>query len=124
MQQPQLFHEDIFEALRTDIMALGGFKAVGLVLFPDKEHKAGDYLSTCLNTTRPEKLDPAQVHVIKKMAAKVGSYATVFFECDGCNLSRPEPIEPEDERARLQREFIGAVEKLDAIKCQLGRFES
>ena len=123
MQQPELFHEDIYEALRTDIMALGGYKAVGLVLFPDKEHKAGDYLSTCLNTARPEKLDPAQVHLIKKMAAKMGSYATHYFDCDNCNLSRSDPIRPEDARAKLQHDFIAAVQRLDSIKTQLGRFE-
>ena len=67
MQQP-LFHEDIFEAIRTDIMASGGMKAVGLTLFPEKGAKAGDYLSTGLNPVRPEKLDIEQVMVIKRLA--------------------------------------------------------
>lgn len=121
MNQEKLFHEDIYEALRTDVMALGGYKKVGLVLFPEKADKAGDYLSTCLNTARNEKLDPAQTLLVKKMAAQVGSYATKTFENQECNLAPPERIEPEDELAKLQRMYIDSVETQKQITGRMER---
>ena len=123
MQQNSLFHEDIYEALRTDVMASGGFKKVGSLLFPEKPaDKAGELLSTCLNTARPEKLDPQQVTMIKKLAKGSGSFATVFFECDDIGLSHPTPIEPEDEKARLQRAYIESVKALSALASKLEKF--
>ncbi len=123
MQQNSLFHEDIYEALRTDVMASGGFKKVGSLLFPEKSaDKAGELLSTCLNTTRPEKLDPQQVVMIKKLAKAQGSFAAVFYECDDIGLSHPTTIEPEDEKARLQREYIESVKALSALASKLEKF--
>ena len=121
MQQNELFHEDIFEALRTDIMALGGMKKVGHMLWPDKApSKAGENLSSCLNESRPEKLDPNQVLFIKREAKQVGSFATQYFESDEIGMTRPTPIEPEDEKAQLEREFIEAQKNLTRM---LGRIE-
>ena len=119
MEQTPLFFEDVYEAIKTDVMALGGAKAVGLILWPEKKEKAGDYLNTCLNRARPEKLDPEQVELIIKLAKEAGSYATRYFQCDNTGFTRPTPIEPEDERAKLERDFIEAVKHLDGIKKQL-----
>jgi hypothetical protein len=120
MTQDKLFHEDIYEALRTDIMAAGGTKVVGLVLFPEKTHKAGDYLATCLNHTRNEKLDPEQILVIKRLAAKAGCYATHRFEEADLGMTNAQPIEPEDEKARIQREVVKAA---DIFKQYVERLE-
>lgn len=119
MRQNELFHEDIYEALRTDILALGGTKKVGLLLWPEKKLKAGDHLNNCLNSTRNEKLDAEQILLIKSEAKKAGSFATVFFECDEIGMTRPSPIEPEDQKAALQREFISTVEGLNTLAGKL-----
>lgn len=122
MQQEALFHEDIYEALRTDILALGGFKKVGAMLWPEKTaDKAGENLNNCLNRTRPEKLDGEQVLLIKRSAKQVGSFATVMFEMDDIGMTRPTPIEPEDEMAALQRQFI---ESQKSMSLMLKRMES
>lgn len=122
MQQERLFHEDIYEALRTDILALGGFKKVGSMLWPEKlADKAGENLNNCLNRTRPEKLDAEQILLIKREAKKVGSFAALLFEMDDIGMSHPTPIEPEDEYAKLQREFIHAQEEMGRM---LKRMES
>lgn len=122
MNQQPLFHEDIYEALRTDIGACGGSKKVGVALFPEKSaDKAGELLNNCLNVTRPEKLSPEQMLLIKRLAKQHGSFATVLFECDDIGLTHPTPIEPEDQKAILQRDFINAIGKLEQIKNQLGR---
>jgi hypothetical protein len=122
MDQQALFHEDVYEALRTDIMACGGMKQVGAALYPEKlVDKASELLNNCLNITRPEKLSPEQVLFIKRLAKQHGSFAVVMFECDEIGLTHPAPIEPEDQKAILQREFIAAIDKLDRLKSQMGR---
>lgn len=119
-QQHRLFHEDIYEALKTDVQACGGAKKVGSALFPEKAaDKAGELLNNCLNSDRPEKLSVEQVILLKKIAKQHGSFATVFFECDEIGLSHPTPIEPEDEKARLQREFIASVQMLEKIRGRM-----
>jgi hypothetical protein len=124
MQQP-LFHEDVYEALRTDVMALGGFKRVGAVLWPElAADKAGERLNACMDRGRREKLDVEQLMLIGRMAREIGSYATVFFLAEDCGFSRPTPIDPEDEKSRLQKDFITAVEKLSTLQAQLQRAEA
>jgi hypothetical protein len=122
MTQEPLFFEDIYEAIRTDVMAMGGFKRVGAMLWPEKmADKAGEHLNNCLNRTRQEKLDPEQVLFIKREAKKRGSYATLFYEADDVGMTRGQPIEPEDERAKLQRQFIESTRLLEQM---VGRMQS
>lgn len=124
MTQQSLFFEDIYEALRTDIMALGGPKNVGHMLWPDKPaDKAGELLNNCLNRTRNEKLDPEQVQFIKREARKRGSFATAYFCCDDAGFARPQPLEPEDEAAKLQRKFIAATAEMRELMVKLERLQ-
>ena len=122
MQQDSLFHEDIYDALGTDIKHIGGFKKVGSMLWPDKPaDKAGENLNNCLNRTRPEKLDPEQIMFVIREAKKVGGFATLFFMADDAGFSRPQPIEPEDERAALQRQAIDAIGQFKTLVTRLER---
>lgn len=122
MNQGALFHEDIYSAYRTDVQAAGGFKAMGSKLKPSlKPDKAGEWLSQCLTADRPEKLSLEDQIFIKAEARKHNSFAALTFEMQELCMSMPTPIEPEDERARLQRDFIAAVGQLETIKKQLGR---
>lgn len=114
--QIELIYEDIYEAIRADVMVIGGPKAVGSELWPTmKVNEASTRLNNCLNRTRPEKLDPEEVLHIKRLARKKGSYSIVHFEADEIGITRAEPIDPEDEIANLQREFnqnVGALSQL------------
>jgi hypothetical protein len=122
VKQQSFFHEDIYEALSTDISAAGGPKVVGHKLRPTmKPDGAGEWLKTCLNRNRAEKLSPEDVMLIKRLAREVGSFAALTFEMSELNMTMPTPVEPEDERARLQREFIQAVSSLKQIEKQLGK---
>ncbi len=121
MEQEALFLEDELEALKVDIARLGGMKVVGYQLWPDKSpDKAGEYLSACLNRDRREKLDYSQVIWIKREARKVGSFAAQRYENQVCGFAEPVPVEPEDEAARLMREFCAAK---DQMARMLGRME-
>jgi len=124
MTQQALFYEDVYEALRVDIMALGGSKKVGSMLWPEKSiDKAAELLNNCLNRDRPEKFDLEQTLLIKRAAKEVGSYATLFFECDDAGFTRPHPIEPEDEAAKLQREFIGSVKRMEQLATRIEKLQ-
>lgn len=122
MNQLPLMCEDIFEALRVDVMALGGAKKVGCLLWPElSADKAGEALNNCLNRTRREKLDIEQVMLIARNAKEVGSYAAMTFMAQGCGFTVPEPVHPEDEKAKLQRAFIESVELQRRILAQMER---
>lgn len=122
MQQEPLFHEDIYEAIRTACMALGGMKRVGVMLKPDHSaDKAGEWLNNCLNQTRPEKLDPEQIQFISREARKANCHAIATFQNSDAGYAPPIPIEPEDEKARLQREYIASVKAQQRITEKLER---
>lgn len=122
MDQVELFHEDIYEALRTCIQALGGPKKVGSVLWPEPTvEKAGNRLNDCINVQRREQLNPEQVLWILTESRKIGCHAAMYFIADNCDYQRPEPIEPEDEQAKLMREFIQMGKRMEKISAQMSR---
>jgi len=122
MNQAELFHEDAYDALRTDIAFLGGNKTVGAMLWPKMSpDKAGEKLASCLNRGRPEKLDYEEVLFIQREAARVGSLASLTFSADFTSIHRPVVIQPEDERAKLQKDYIAAVQTISQIAKRLER---
>lgn len=102
-----LFHESLCDALRECIAVCGGMKAVGAKLWPEKDADyAGRALADCLNDAKRDKLSPEQVLLILRMARAHGCHAGMAFIARDLGYSDPQPIEPEDERAALQRQFI------------------
>ncbi len=125
MNQQSLFHEDVYEALQTDVQACGGNKVVGSLLYAEMPpDKAGEKLARCLNQHHQQELKPDQVSLIIKQASKGNSFATIYFICQEANLSQPERIEPEDEKAKLQREFIQMGESMKKMLEQIQRQET
>ena len=125
MTQAELFHEDIYEALRTCVGALGGAKKVGVALRPEMAaDKAGNWLNDCLNTAKRDKLDIEQVLFILKESRKVGCHAAMFFIADDCDYQRPEPVEPKDEIAELQKAFIQSVHQNQKILERMEKMQS
>jgi hypothetical protein len=122
MRQAELFHDDVFDALRTDIQALGGAKKVGALLWPKlSPDKAGEKLSSCLNRQRAEKLDPEDILFIQREAARVGSVASLTYIADYVSIHRPVIIEPDDEKAQLQKDYIAATRAIAQIAQRLER---
>lgn len=114
--QDRLFCEDINEALREIVNALGGPKKVGPMLWPEKTvDQSHSLLLACLNVERKERLTPEQVMLLLREGRGAGCHVGVYFICDQAGYDRPAPIEPEDELARLQREYIAAVAALKTL---------
>jgi hypothetical protein len=117
--QPALFYDDIYDALRDVVTALGGPKAVGVRLWPDKGvTMAHTALLNCLDRNRPEKISTTQFVTLLKWAREANCHAAMQYLCAECGYAAT-PIEPEDEHARLQREFIGAVNTLKTLAPKL-----
>lgn len=110
MLQEELFHEDFRDALRHVVSALGGPKRVGCELQPAfTADRARCWLSHCLDESRPEKFDIEHVVQILRMARQKGLHSAFAFLAGELGYEEPRPVEPEDEQAKLQREYIEAV---------------
>lgn len=122
-EQPELFYDSFLEALRDDVNACGGPKEVGCWFWPEKSlETARNSVNDRLNIERRDRFTNDQERlIIRKARERRGFSAAIAFLCDDTGFERPRPKEPEDERARLQREFVDSVRRLDAISEQLGR---
>ena len=119
---PSLFHESLADALRDCIAACGGLKAVGKLLWPEKDADiAGRVLADCMNEAKREKLSPEQVLLLLRMAREKGCHAGATFIMRDLGYTDPQPIEPEDERAKLQREFIEASRHMARLADRIER---
>ena len=122
MSQDALFYESLADALRAVVQAMGGAKPVGSKLWPEKTpDAAARQLNDCLNESRPEKLSPEQVLWLLAAGRQVGCHAAMNYLAREAGYSDPLPVEPEDERARLQREYIEATKALQAIAGRIER---
>lgn len=102
--------ECLNDAILEAINAIGGKKAVGAKLKPDRDPTdAGKWLSDCLNPLRNERLTPDQLAYIRKHARMVGCHILAAYELQEAGYAAPQPVEPECERAALQRTFIESV---------------
>lgn len=122
VQQGQLFHESISDALREVVQVLGGPKAVGVLLKPElPADQAGQYVRDRLNPDRRERFSPDQLVLLAERSRQAGCHAIPLYFARHCGYADPQPLEPEDERARLQREYIDAVKRLEGIASGLRR---
>ena len=120
--QIPLFYDTYEDAIRDCVTALGGFKRVGSALWPAMPaDDAGRKLSACLNTDKREKLDLGELRLIRREARKAGIHILAHYEARDAGYSEPQPLNPEDEAAQLQREFIASVKALEAIQARMGR---
>ena len=122
MEQQPLFFESVFEALKYVCQALGKPKEIGPLIFPHKEDPvaAGRLLSDCLNPDRPEKLDIEQVILLLRLAKERGCHAGVEYINNACGYSKPIPVDPDDEKAELQRRLIRCINEQRQLVNRLG----
>jgi len=120
--QHQLFTDSYRDALLAAIVALGGFKPVGAMLWPSKEAmEAGDTLAKCLNPKKREKLSPEDVALIRRECRKRNIHVLATWEMRDAGYAEPQPVEPEDERAALQRQFVEQSKAMQALFVKMER---
>lgn len=108
--------ETLNAALIECVRSCGGSKVVGHKLWPEKTVDAAQrHLLNCLNEDKPERLTPDHTLMLMRLARKKGCHAGIEFICASLGYSAPIPLEPRDEAAELQRQFIEATSKLAAM---------
>lgn len=121
MDQVKLFYEDELDAVREAIRVLGGFKAVGQLLYPEKAaDAAGRALADTVNADRKERLTLAQVMLVMKMARDKGCHGPWRWISEEVGYSA-DPIEPEDELTRLMRDYLAEKTRSQARDAKLER---
>lgn len=124
METPQipLFFDTYEDAIRDAVQALGGNKVVGHLLWPTLPvDEAGRRLAHCLNRDKREKLDLDDLRAIRSAARRAGVHTLAAFEARDAGYADPQPIEPEDERAALQREFVQASKAMKGLFARMER---
>ena len=122
MTQEALFYESLPDAIRVVIQSMGGTKAVAVRLWPEKTPEAASRtLLDSLNESRPEKLSPEQVLWLLAEGRKVGCHAAMNYLARETGYADPQPIEPDDEKARLQREYIEATKMMSKLAERMQR---
>lgn len=118
--QMSLHHESITDALREVVQAAGGAKKVGGLMFPDMpiDH-AASRVRDCLNTDRRERFTSEQVLMLIRLGRQAGCHAVMTFMAHDAGYADPQPVEPEDEVARLQREFVEASKALMSMATKI-----
>ena len=119
-QQLPLLVEDLPTAIRTVIQALGGAKKAGSMLRPElPADDAARWLRDCLDDSRREKLSLEQFLLLLTEARRAGCHAAMAYLCETAGYAPPQPVEPEDEAAELQRQFIASVALMQQIERRL-----
>ena len=122
MDQPPLFYEDINEAIRAVVTAMGGAKTVSEIFWPEKNVVDGaKYLNNCLDSTRNEKLSLEQIMYLLKKGREIDCHTAMHFINVESGYAPPQTREPEDEVAELQREYIQSVKAQGQITKRLER---
>lgn len=108
--------DSLTEALVTCVKACGGSKQVACVLWPEKAPDAAQrLLLDCLNDDRAAHLSPDHVMLVLKLARAKGCHAGFYYMADVLGYSQPTPIDPRDEVAELQRQFVAATQSMAAM---------
>jgi hypothetical protein len=122
MVQPSLFHDSILDAVLAGVMAAGGRKVVAGKLWPSLDPEtASARLRAGLNPDRQQKLGPLELLAIARLARAAGDHSLMRFLAHELGYAEPQPVDPVDQRAALQHQFIAAVEALSEIQRAMAR---
>lgn len=124
MNQQTLWHDTPEEALRALVDGLGGPKAVGAQLFPEKtmEDARRTVLKWC-DAERNDKPSLEQLLFLLKKGREQGCHVFAAFLMSQAGYAEPTPVEPRDEAAELQRAFIRSVAEQKALLERLQRVQ-
>jgi hypothetical protein len=108
--------ETIEEAVTEAIRACGGTKKVAAMLWPaiaaQNLDAARRKLANCVNPECADKLSLGELMLVLSAARAAGCHVAMQYLSTALGYADPQPIEPEDEKAKLQREFIESTRAL------------
>lgn len=114
-----LFYDGLRDAL-GQVVRVVGIKRLAAELRPAlSADKAAQWLRDCLDGGRREKLDLEEVQFILRRGREAGCHAAMRQLCRDGGYADPQPIEPEDERTAVLREFNERVRQLEQLARHL-----
>lgn len=117
-----MLSESLNDAYIEAVKACGGSKVVGVAIWPAKGVEAAQrHLLACLNPDRNEKLSPDEALHIERLARERGCHVVMEFRCAALSYADAQPVEPEDERAKLQREYVEAARLMAKLAERIER---
>jgi hypothetical protein len=121
MNQIPLIIDTLNDAIRDTSRAIG-VKEVARLLWPIKPaDEAARYLNDCLNPERPHKLSGEEILAIARLGRERGIHLIIAFANMDAGYAPPQPVDPEDQRAELQRRFNESVATLERLAAQIKR---
>lgn len=112
-----LFLEDIYDALKAAVQALGGAKVVAARLWPHKPvEQARKELLDALNRDNPRKLDAEEVMSVLRMAREAGFHQAKHWIDAALGYDPTPPADPAMERDRLADELARAADNFAALQ--------
>jgi len=116
--------ESLTDALVECVKAAGGSKVVGVKVFPEKLlEPAQRHLLNCLRDGRAERLNPEQVVLIFRLARDAGCHVGMRYLAHTLGYCEPVPVEPRDEVAELQRQFVEASKAMQTMAMRLEQLQ-
>ena len=114
--QDSLFCEDLRDALRDLVKACGGLKAVAHMLRPTQPlESAAGWLRKARTAGERERLDLDDLQYLLRLGREKGCHVGMRQLAREAGYTDPAPLEPEDERAALQREFVASARRMEAL---------
>lgn len=125
MEQDRLFFDGPHDALQHLVRALGGAKKVGHALRPGKSPEdAARWLANALDSDRREALQLEDFIQLLRLGREAGCHIVIQELCRHLGYSEPQPVEPEDQRAALEREFVSSVKRLEQLARSIDQVRS
>jgi hypothetical protein len=120
--QLELVHEESLDLLKSLVAALGGAKQVGPRLYPTKtDEAAARAVYDRLDANRDHVFEFDEILTLLRWAREAGAHFGFYWICDQLLYSHPAPVNPEDARAEIQREFVRAVAHVEQLARRLGK---
>lgn len=114
--------ETINEVLIACVKSCGGSKQVAHKLWPEKPLDAAQrHLLACLNEDKAERLSPQQVLLLLRLSRQAGCHIGMQYLAAELGYAEPQPVEPRDEVAELQRQYIEAARAMGKLAERIER---
>jgi hypothetical protein len=107
--------DSYLDALRDDVIAVGGSKEVGEWFWREKTPEARrNCVNDRLNAERRERFTDEQEQLIMRRAVQKRGYSAAhYYRCDVLGTERPKALRIEDQQEKAQREFVEAVARFE-----------
>lgn len=121
MTQHELFHDDLYSALRATVEVLGGAKRVGAALWPAMTIQAAQQqLLNALNPDKPHKLSLDEIVHIARLGRREGVHAVMEYLCASLDYETPRPVTQEAKQTALLERWDAAKKEMAELARLMG----